>query len=318
LAAQPGSTLLAAMQRAVNAGIVLVISAGNDGEANPDPFALTPAQHFPGMVIIAGSIGADNGSGGTDLDQISTFSNRAGSGAVHYLTALGYRDRAPDHTGTHYLWSGTSFSAPVISGAVALLAHAFPNLTGRQIVEILFKSADDLGAAGVDSVFGRGRLNIARAFQPIGTTSLADSKVAVSTVDNGDLPPAAGDANGGMSLGPSFSTDTTGRSFSISPRRCQAPTGTAAYPGASARRQGQQRFNGPGHGRDDRGRAKRPAAGLRPGKARYRTTGRAKGAAHRRLGNCPARRQDGYRLRLLRGRQRPWSGACPEWNRAHS
>ena len=65
------------MQRAVNAGIVLVISAGNDGTdptkgANPDPFALTPAQHFPGSVIIAGSIGADNGSGGTDTTSSPT------------------------------------------------------------------------------------------------------------------------------------------------------------------------------------------------------------------------------------------------------
>jgi hypothetical protein len=196
-----GSTLLSAMQRAVSAGIVLVISAGNDGEANPDAFSLTPAQHFPGMVIIAGSIGAPDGSGGTDLNQISTFSNRAGTGAVHYLTALGYRNRAPDHTGTNYLWSGTSFSAPVISGAVALLAHAFPNLTGRQIVDILFKSADDLGAAGVDDIFGRGRLNLDRAFQPIGTTSLADSKAEVDTIDNGDLPSAAGDANSGASFG---------------------------------------------------------------------------------------------------------------------
>jgi hypothetical protein len=198
---QPGSTLLAAMQRAVNAGIILVISAGNDGEDNPNGFALIPAQHFPGMVIIAGSIGVNDGFGGTNLDQISTFSNRAGTGAVHYLTALGYRARAPSHDGTHYLWSGTSFSAPVISGAVALLAQAFPNLTGQQIVDILFKSADDLGAPGVDNIYGRGRLNIARAFQPIGTTSLADSKVPVSTTDNGDLPPAAGDANRGMSLG---------------------------------------------------------------------------------------------------------------------
>ena len=55
-------------------------------------------------------------------------------------------DRAPDQTGAQFLWSGTSFSAPTISGAVALMAQAFPNLTGKQIVEILFNSADDLGA----------------------------------------------------------------------------------------------------------------------------------------------------------------------------
>lgn len=203
---QPGSALLSAMQRAVNAGIVLVISAGNDGEdpskgTNPDSFALTPAQRFPGQVIIAGSIGDDNGSGGTNTNVISSFSNRAGTGAQYYLMALGYMDRAPDQTGKQYLWSGTSFSAPTISGAVALMAQAFPNLTGKQIVSLLFQSADDLGAAGVDTTYGHGRLNLAKAFEPKGTTSFAQTDVAVSTTSNGELPAVAGDANTSNSFG---------------------------------------------------------------------------------------------------------------------
>lgn len=194
----PGTQLLAAMQRAVNAGVVIVISAGNDGDkpegVNPDPFALAPAQQFPGMVIIAGSVGVDGVNGGVDASKISTFSNRAGSGASFYLMALGFNDRAPDQTGKQFLWSGTSFSAPTISGAVALMAQAFPTLSGSDIVKILFQTADDLGTSGVDSIYGQGRLNIARAFQPVGATSLADSKEPVSTVDNGDMPGAAGDA----------------------------------------------------------------------------------------------------------------------------
>jgi hypothetical protein len=197
---EPGPTLLVAMQTAVKAGIVLVISAGNDGAANPDSFALTPAQKFPGMVIIAGSVGVETPSG-IDTSQISDFSDKAGIGADSYLMALGYNDRAPDNNGREYYWSGTSFSAPTISGAVALMAQAFPNLSGKEIVEILFDSADDLGAAGVDAIFGHGRMNIARAFQPIGATSLADSQTPVSLAGNGDLPSAAGDAASTQSLG---------------------------------------------------------------------------------------------------------------------
>jgi subtilisin family serine protease len=199
----PGQSLLNAMSRAVNAGVVIVISAGNDGTdpakgSNSDPFALVPAQNFPGSVIIAGSVGVSDGAGGTNASQISDFSNRAGTGAPFYLMALGYKDRAPDETGAQFLWSGTSFSAPTISGAVALMAQAFPNLTGKQIVSILFQSADDLGAAGVDSIYGHGRLNIQKAFSPIGQTSLASSQAPVVA---SDLPPAAGDAATGKSLG---------------------------------------------------------------------------------------------------------------------
>jgi hypothetical protein len=192
---QPGTLLLAAMQRAVNAGIVIVIAAGNDSTANPDPFALTPAQQFPGSVIIAGSLG-----GPTGTNVISDFSDKAGTGANYYLMAVGYNDRAPDQTGAQFLWSGTSFAAPTISGAVALMAQAFPNLTGQQIVQILFNSADDLGATGLDSVYGHGELDLARAFAPQGQTTMADSKTPVGGA-NGDLPGPAGDAVTGQSMG---------------------------------------------------------------------------------------------------------------------
>jgi subtilisin family serine protease len=171
------------MQRAVSAGIVLVISAGNDGEdplkgRSADPFALVPAQTFPGQVIIAGSLGLSDGAGGTNLNQLPTSpSGRAGQ---NWYLALGYRVRTIDQTGTGFLYSGTSFSAPIITGAVALMAQAFPNLTAREIVDILFRTADDLGAAGDDAVFGQGRLNIGRAFQPVGTTSLAGTEAQVT------------------------------------------------------------------------------------------------------------------------------------------
>jgi hypothetical protein len=170
------ATVNAAIARAAAAGILVVMSAGNEGEettgGNPEMFALSAAQF--GNVIIAGAHDASR--------NIAPFSNRAGTGANNYLTALGARVRSFDEEGTPYLWSGTSFSAPVISGAAALLASAFPNLTGQQIIQILYGSADDAGAAGIDPVFGRGILNIARAFQPQGTLTVAGTKAPVGSL----------------------------------------------------------------------------------------------------------------------------------------
>jgi subtilisin family serine protease len=190
----PNARLLQAISNATAAGIVIVISAGNDGDqpegVNPDPFAggAAASAGARGLVIIAGSVGTG--------DQISSFSNRAGTGASTYLTAVGERVRAPDQSNTALLWSGTSFSAPQIAGAVALLAQAFPNLTGAQIVQLLYATARDVGAAGVDPVYGRGVLDLTRAFQPVGTTSLAGSAGAILGV-NGALSGPMGDAKQG-------------------------------------------------------------------------------------------------------------------------
>lgn len=193
----PDQNVLNAMSRAVTAGVVIVISAGNEGDkpegVDADPFAAIPANRFPGQVIVAGSVGAISGSVNTGLDQLSSFSNRAGIASNNYLAALGAGVRTIDQNGVDTRWSGTSLSAPIISAAAALLASAFPNLTGAQIVDILFRSADDLGASGTDAIFGRGRLNLTRALQPIGTLSLAGSAAPVAATGS-DAPPSAGDA----------------------------------------------------------------------------------------------------------------------------
>jgi len=186
-----GPTLRSAFNRTVSSGMVVVIAAGNDGTAQPDPLPLGALNATgSGNIIIAGSIDS-NGA-------INSRSNRAGVAQNNFLVAVGEGVRSFDHTGQAFLYSGTSFAAPTVSGAVALLAQAFPNLTGTRIAEILFTTADDLGAPGIDPVFGRGRLNIGRAMAPIGQTSLAGTAIPVSTLPNGSLGTALGN---GLSAG---------------------------------------------------------------------------------------------------------------------
>ena len=191
-----GSALTAAIDRATAAGVIVVISAGNDSAAEPDPFAhVANSPSARGLVVIAGAHDAN--------DAIADFSNRAGGYGQYYLTARGARVLSFDQTGAHFLFSGTSYAAPAIAGAAALLAQAFPNLSGAQIVDLLMRTAFDAGAPGTDAVYGRGLLDLTRAFQPQGATSLAGSQEAVSLGSNGTLGPAMGDAGaqGTASLG---------------------------------------------------------------------------------------------------------------------
>jgi hypothetical protein len=201
-----GPTLRNAVERAAQAGIIIVISAGNDSNADPDDLALialTP--EAAGHVIIAGSVNAD--------DQISDFSNRAGSGQDFYLAALGNRVRSFDETGTNFLYSGTSYSAPQVAAAVALLAQAFPNLSGADIVQLLFQSARDGGASGDDAIYGQGILDLFEAFQPQGQTSLAGSQEPVELGTTVTLSAPMGDASQtGMSA---IVLDSYDRAFTV-------------------------------------------------------------------------------------------------------
>ncbi len=187
----PNNTLRNSIANAAANGVVVIISAGNDGDStdpaidpkNPDPFAAGLRAAGNGNVIIAGSVDVNN--------VISKFSNKAGNEANSYLSARGERVCCVYENGTIkvvtnadgsrsvYVFSGTSFSAPQIAGAAALLRQAFPNLTAVQVVDLLLRSATDAGAAGTDVIYGRGILNITKAFQPQGTTSLAGSAVAI-------------------------------------------------------------------------------------------------------------------------------------------
>jgi subtilisin family serine protease len=204
-----------AVGNAVAAGALVVVSAGNDGAAELDGFASALLPAGSGGVIVVGSVD-ENGV-------ISDFSNRAGSQTQYYITARGeticctYRDGAlyVDDEGFAYLFSGTSFSAPQVSGAAALLAQAFPNLTGKQIVDILLRSAFDAGSAGTDAIYGRGIMDIARAFQPIGTTSLAGGTTPVALGDStGVTSSAMGDAAASASL-QSVVLDEYARAFGV-------------------------------------------------------------------------------------------------------
>jgi hypothetical protein len=163
------STLRNAISNATAQGVILVFSAGNDGSVSPDPFpnGLFNIGIDRGLIVIAGATDASG--------VITSFSNRAGGGASRnfYITAPGTGLWATGPDGRNFTVQGTSFAAPHVAGALALVLQAFPTLTSTQAVDLILRTATDTEAAGIDEVTGRGFLNIERAFQPQGSSSVS-------------------------------------------------------------------------------------------------------------------------------------------------
>lgn len=215
--------LINAYQRAVNAGMLIVLAAGNREDEDTDLSIALPENSAAvawsdwanGRIIVAGAVG--------QASAISDFSHRAGNIAKDvFLVAAGERILSPGKDGLFFRWNGTSFAAPHIAGAAALLMDAFPGLTGKQVADLLFSTATDLGDFGVDAIYGRGLINLAEAFRPQGTTSVAvrtaAGNMAVVAMDGSAL--LGGDAFGGFTglsagLSGSMMLDGYDRSFRV-------------------------------------------------------------------------------------------------------
>jgi cell division septation protein DedD len=157
------------LQALVAAGITPVFGAGNygpSGSTSPSP-ANNPS---------AFAVGATDNN-----DAIYSLSSRGpascGQPSVTYpaLVAPGVNIRSSDLYGSYFSSSGTSLAAPHVSGAIALLLSAFPNLSVAELRNALTSAAVDLGAAGADNTFGSGRLDALAAYNLIASGNIPTS-----------------------------------------------------------------------------------------------------------------------------------------------
>ncbi|HNW43646.1 MAG TPA: S8 family peptidase [Elusimicrobiales bacterium] len=142
--------LQTAVSNAVANGKVLLFAAsGNAGSGSVD----SPA-NCTGVVAV----------GATDnADSLASFSNAGTVMLTRGLTAPGVEVYTTDVGGAYASATGTSFAAPLAAGLAALLWSAKPAASPADIENFIFDSADDLGDAGPDREFGRGRINALKA-----------------------------------------------------------------------------------------------------------------------------------------------------------
>ena len=210
-----------ALGRAVDAGRIVVIAAGNEGGTDPTfpaIFAGTPEARSRAIAV-----------GALDVDgELASFSNRAGSARDFFLVAPGVQILAPELDGDATLVSGTSFAAPHVSGAAALVLDAAPFLGVDQVVELLLETATDLGAPGTDAIYGRGLLNLEAALAPQGPLSIPlGNSVDGAAATLGTTGLRLGGAFGpGPKLGRAVFLDGYGRPYWVDLDRHRASTAT--------------------------------------------------------------------------------------------
>ncbi|MCX2173465.1 S8 family serine peptidase, partial [Serratia marcescens] len=170
LGTKPGGAYQGAID-AARSGVVTIFAAGNDGNLN-NPDAMAGLAYFvpdiaPNWLSVA-SLQDPTNSGDYS---ISTFSSRCGYTASLCVSAPGTRVYSSVIEGTsvenlttgYAKYSGTSMAAPHVAGSVAVLMERFPYLNGAQVAEVLKTTATDMGAPGIDALYGWGMINLGKA-----------------------------------------------------------------------------------------------------------------------------------------------------------
>lgn len=166
-----------AAQRAIDAGILTVVAAGNEGESGTKPGTIST----PGILRDAITVGAYNTGFTEDLSDDKMWGNSSLGPtfpeglAKPDLVAPGASVLGPAAPGSElarhrpawgdYLadW-GTSMATPMVGGALGLMLQVNPHLTQKAARDILMKTA--IPMEGVDTTAqGAGRLNLAAAVE---------------------------------------------------------------------------------------------------------------------------------------------------------
>lgn len=140
LAGPANAALKAQVAQMEDAGILLIAAAGNTGPAAPPAY---PAA-YPRVVAV------------TAIDRRGQVYRRAARGEHIDLAAPGVDVWTAASISGARTKTGTSYAAPFVTAAAALMLQADPTIGNGRLRKRLLEGARDLGAKGRDPIFGAG------------------------------------------------------------------------------------------------------------------------------------------------------------------
>ena len=167
-----------AQQNKINKTI-FVWSAGNAGGYSDQQVDNSSPEIFPGMVYFIEEL-QDTSVAVVSVNEeglIADHSNRCGLAKDFCIAAPGenitgaYVTNEYPENNNYGTGSGTSFAAPFVSGAIALLTEKFKGqLTGQEILQRIYLTANKEGVYSNSDIYGQGLLDLKKAIEPIGQT----------------------------------------------------------------------------------------------------------------------------------------------------
>lgn len=153
---------------------IFIKAAGNEGVTQTADVYASDSNIYDNLVIV-GSV--------DPTGNISYFSNTPGEACIvsssicdeqdklkyKFIVAPGELILVTDNDGNLSRVSGTSFAAPLVTGAITLMQDRWPWLQeyAAESIDILLQSAQDLGDPGVDAVYGWGLLDVEASQSPL-------------------------------------------------------------------------------------------------------------------------------------------------------
>jgi len=155
-------------------GIIIVFAAGNDDQEMGNDESAIPE------VIAVGSTDRDNlrawySNYGETLDIVAPGGYEVGISTLDPMGENGIAELKSNYLLANDPWSfiGTSASAPIVSGVIALLLEKYPELTREEIAELLKTSSDKIGNIEYiddrNNYYGYGKINVKNLMNSIDT-----------------------------------------------------------------------------------------------------------------------------------------------------
>ena len=158
-----------------NKGGLVVTAAGNYGRE--ETYAASDS-----VLVVSATDSADQKA---SWSTYGSFVDIAAPGVGVWSTSMG---------GGYSAVSGTSFSSPVTAGVIALMMSANPSLSASDVQNVLLSTAVDLGPAGADIYYGRGRVNAAAAVEAARASAASDTSAPTVSITS----PASGATVAGL------------------------------------------------------------------------------------------------------------------------